>query len=308
MGAKDISQKILEGKNDVFADIVNGCCFHGKEIVKPNELQDLSGITAYEDKDKYRSTQRDITKLWKKGIINIACLGVENQTYKDNTMPLRVIAYDGAQYKIQANDEKINYYPVVTLVLYYGKDRWNKPRRLFDLFDVPPELKPFVNDYKMNLFDIAHISSKEAQVFKSDFWHVADYFSQVNETNDYIPNKTPLAHPEEMFKLMKFLTGNEKFDDILTVDKGGPTTMFDAFTAAEKRGEARGEARGQAIGEARGQAIGEARGQAIGEARGKEVILSLMKELYAAGRDEDVKRAATDEKYLNQLLKERSMQ
>ena len=92
MGEKDVSQKILEGKNDVFADIVNGCCFNGKEIIKPDELQDLSGITAYEDKQKYRSTQRDITKLWKKGIINIACLGVENQTYKDNTMPLRVLS------------------------------------------------------------------------------------------------------------------------------------------------------------------------------------------------------------------------
>ena len=86
---------------------------------------------------------------------------------------------------------------------------------------------------KMNLFDISHITAEEAKVFKSDFWHVADYFSQINETNDYIPNKTRLAHPEEMLKLMKFLTGNEKFDNIISVDKGGPATMFDAFEAAE---------------------------------------------------------------------------
>ena len=288
MGEKDVSQKILEGKNDVFADIVNGCCVNGKEIIKPDELQDFSGITAYEDKQKYRSTQRDITKLWKKGIINIACLGVENQTYKDNTMPLRVIAYDGAQYKIQANDEQINYYPVVTLVLYYGKDKWEKPRRLFDLFDVPPELKPYVNDYKMNLFDISHITAEEAKVFKSDFWHVADYFSQINETNDYIPNKTRLAHPEEMFKLMKFLTGNEKFDNIISVDKGGPATMFDAFEAAERRGEA----------------IGEARGKEIGETR----LANLLKKLYSLGRADDVQRAINDKNYRDTLMKELAIQ
>ena len=158
MAEKDISQKILEDKPDVFADIVNGLCFNGKDVVKPDELQDITSLTAYDDKKKYRYTQRDITKLWKKGIFNIACLGIENQIAKDNTMPLRVIAYDGAQYKIQANDKVSNYYPVITLVLYFGKTKWKKPRRLFDLFEVPQELTPFTNDYKMNLFDISHMS------------------------------------------------------------------------------------------------------------------------------------------------------
>ena len=133
---------------------------------------------------------------------------------------------------------------------------------------------------KMNLFDISHITAEEAKVFKSDFWHVAAYFSQINETNDYIPNKTRLDHPEEMFKLMKFLTGNEKFDNIISVDKGGPATMFDAFEAAEKRGEAIGEAR----------------------------ILKLLKQLYALGWDADAKRAITDEPYLAKLMKEAAIQ
>ena len=95
MAEKDISQKILEAKPDVFADIVNGLCFNGREVIKADELQDFTSLTAYDDKKKYRYIQRDITRLWKKGIFNIACLGIENQISKDNTMPLRVIAYDG---------------------------------------------------------------------------------------------------------------------------------------------------------------------------------------------------------------------
>ena len=75
---------------------------------------------------------------------------------------------------------------------------------------------------------------------------------------------------------------------VISVDKGGPATMFDAFEAAEKRGEARGEA--------------------IGEARGKESILKLLKQLYALGRDADVKRAITDEQYLAKLMKEFAIQ
>ena len=234
MAEKDISQKILEDKPDVFADIVNGLCFNGKEVIKPDELQDFTSLTAYEDKKKYRYTQRDITKLWKKGIFNIACLGIENQIAKDNTMPLRVIAYDGAQYKIQANDKVSNYYPVVTLVLYFGKAKWKKPLSLFDLFDIPLELMPFTNDYKINLFDISHMNAEEVSVFKSDFWHIADYFSQINETNSYIPSKTRLTHPEETFKLMSFLTGNEKLQLLSSEEEGGPNTMYDAFKEAQK--------------------------------------------------------------------------
>ena len=56
--------------------------------------------------------------------------------------------------------------------------------------------------------------------------------------------------------------------------------MFDAFEAAEKRGEA----------------------------RGKESILKLMKQLYALGRDADAKRAITDEQYLAKLMKEFAIQ
>ena len=235
MAEKDVSQKILEDKPDVFADIVNGLCFNGKDVIKPDELQDINSLTAYDDKKKYRYTQRDITKLWKKGIFNIACLGIENQISKDNTMPLRVIAYDGTQYKNQANDKVSNYYPVITLVLYFGKTKWKKPLSLFDLFDVPLELKPFTNDYKMNLFDISHMSSKEVSVFKSDFWHIADYFSQINETNSYVPSKTRLTHPEETFKLMSFLTGNEDLQLLPCEEEGGPNTMYDAFKEAQKQ-------------------------------------------------------------------------
>ena len=79
---------------------------------------------------------------------------------------------------------------------------------------------------------------------------------------------------------MKFLTGNEKFDNIISVEKGGPATMFDAFEAAERRGEAIGKAR----------------------------ILKLLKQLYALGRDADAKRAITDEQYLAKLMKEFAIQ
>lgn len=56
----------------------------------------------------------------------MACIGVENQTAIDPFMPLRVIGYDGAEYRSQygAGSDK---YPVVTFVLYFGLEKeWAK--------------------------------------------------------------------------------------------------------------------------------------------------------------------------------------
>ena len=42
MAEKDITEKILEDKPDVFADIVNGLCFNGREIALPTQKKHLS--------------------------------------------------------------------------------------------------------------------------------------------------------------------------------------------------------------------------------------------------------------------------
>lgn len=42
MGEKDITEKILEDYNDVFADIINGLLFHGEQRVLPEALENIS--------------------------------------------------------------------------------------------------------------------------------------------------------------------------------------------------------------------------------------------------------------------------
>lgn len=75
----------------------------------------------------------------------LACVGLENQTEADPDMTLRVMGYDGAEYRAQllADNSVKNRYPVVTLVLYFGYEkRWNKPRRLKGNLEIP-QGKPF---------------------------------------------------------------------------------------------------------------------------------------------------------------------
>ena len=67
----------------------------------------------------------------------IALLGLENQTKPDENMPLRVISYEGASYKSQLLDGEKNFYPVITLVLHFGKQHWEKARSLYEKLEVP---------------------------------------------------------------------------------------------------------------------------------------------------------------------------
>ena len=139
MKSKDITQKMLERYNDVFADIVNVLLFNGKRIVEENALIDTPTDSALKIDGDIYSQDRDVAKYWKNSQINIALFGLENQTTPEKLMPLRVIGYDGAEYKKQVLKENRHKkkYPVITLVLYMGYDRnWKYSNSLLDLLEI----------------------------------------------------------------------------------------------------------------------------------------------------------------------------
>ena len=105
MKSKDITQKMLERYNDVFADIVNVLLFNGKRIVEENALIDTPTDRALKIDGDIYSQDRDVAKYWKNSQINIALFGLENRTTPEKLMPLRVIGYDGAEYKKQVLKE-----------------------------------------------------------------------------------------------------------------------------------------------------------------------------------------------------------
>ena len=282
MGQKDITQKNFEAYNDVFSDIVNGTIFDGREVIKPEALVDAAVKSQYKaDDNVIHEQERDVAKYWtdKNCYIRLALLGVENQLAIDMDMPLRVIGYDGSSYRDEMNQDKIvideatgkkhkirhERYPVITIVLYFGKTPWKKPLSLYDVLKISDELKPFVNDYKINLIDVPRLTGEQVEKFTSDFQIIADYFVQLNESNDYVPKEKTIKHADSFLKLMSVLTQDDKY-----VEMGKKISHeMEGFNMCKvlDRAEARGEARGQAIGEARGKAIGEA----MGEARGKTI-------------------------------------
>ena len=236
MAEKDITEKNLEAFNDVFADIVNVLLFKGKHLMKEKDLEAASKDSMFKADGKIHQQERDVSKFWKNGEVRISILGFENQTVQDYKMPLRVISYDGASYKQQLLDTDVDkskdkkkkaLYPVVTLVLYFGtEEKWSTHKNLLSCFKVPEELKPFVNDYKISVFNIAWLSDKTIDMFKSDFKIVAKYFQTVRRKKDYKGSKEEIRHVDALLKMLSVLTGDNSFEEIYNegnLKKGGVT-------------------------------------------------------------------------------------
>ena len=252
MGEKDITEKILADYNDVFADIVNVLLFGGKTIVDENMLESIKDKSQYKTDGEIHQEERDVSKVLKGKNVHIAFIGFEHQTDIDSKEALRVISYDGAAYKRQLLVKGGEIYPVVTIVLYFGQKRWLKGRSLHDVLDITDEWKPYVSDYKINIFEIAYITPEQVKMFKSDFRIVADYFVQMRINKDYIPSKETIKHVDEVLKLMSVLTQDERFEQAqANGNKGGLKNMCEVLDRAEARGISIGEARGELKGAVR---------------------------------------------------------
>ncbi|MBQ7732959.1 MAG: hypothetical protein IJT58_02955 [Synergistaceae bacterium] len=178
------------------------------------------------------------------------------------------------------------FYPVITIVLYYSIRHWVKSRTLFECLDIPESIKPFVNDSKLNVIEIAWLSDEEAAKFTSDFRIVVDYFRQKRINKDYKPSKWVVDHVDSLLKLMRVLTGDQSFENeqnkiVYDYEKGERFTMDNFFSRKIAEGKAEGRAEGKAEGKAEGRAEGIAEGEAKGEAKGMtEGLMKASKAIY----------------------------
>ena len=283
MQEKDITQKMLERHNDVFSDIVNVLLFCGKRVVEEETLFDAVTDSALKIDGRVRFQDRDVAKYWKDSKINIALLGIENQTNPDKFMPLRVMGYDGLEYTRQVRKEcnGESKHPVITLVLYLGYDKkWTYPKNLFGVLDIDEELKPYVNDYKINLFEIAYLDREIIDSFTSDFWILADYLYQMRVNKNYVADKRSIGHIEELLMLMSAMTGDKRFEEI--IDEANAKEVVNMCEVLD---------------------IVEARGIEKGREEGADLISRLNTILAKEGDLDKIIKANTDKRYRNELLK-----
>ena len=288
MAEKDMTEKELESFNEVFSDIVNNLVFQGNQRMKENELEQAKLRSVYKGVKGLREQERDAVKYWKNANVRIACVGMENETEPEKDTPLRVIGYDGAAYRDQlyyvkdANGKRKKNnnprYPVITLLLYFGYEKhWDQPLTLYDsLADFPEELREYVNDYKVNLFEIAWLTDEQLERFHSDFYIVADYFVQMRKNKKYVPSKRQIVHVREMLQLMTAITKDKRFAEVYDahnaeLEKGAEIKyMSEVLDLVENRGIEKGRKEGKKEGKKEGRKEGKKEGRKQGRKEGRQ--------------------------------------
>ena len=186
MGQKDLAQSDYFNDKVRFADACNGILFQGKEIIRPEELQETDAEMVYREEEKRRKIIPDIVRMWKG--IYIAILSVENQTKVDYKMMFRIMKAEAVNYERQWDEREKEYrrvgilhekaklcwvgkdekfIPVITIVIYYGTDKkWDGVTCLYDMLDMDKELEPYISNYRMNLFD--YHDCEDFSIFKTE--------------------------------------------------------------------------------------------------------------------------------------------
>ena len=213
----DLIEKILVDYNDVFADIMNVFLYDGKRVIKEEQLENSKDISQYKADGKLHEQERDVSKFYNGKEMRIAFLGIENQNNEDPYMPLRVVSYDGSAYRAQLlsnNRKKQKPYPVITLVLYFGTKPWSAGKSLYEVLEIPEDLKKYVNDYTINLVEVAFLEQEQIDLLQSDFKILADYLVQKRKGNDFILNY-PSKHIDVLLKMIGALSVDKRYLDIL---------------------------------------------------------------------------------------------
>lgn len=266
MAEKDLTEKYLESFSDVFADIHNVLLFQ-EELIREEELEDGPTESTYKaEEGNVRNQFRDTSKYYRNSVYKLALLGIENESKIEKDMPIRIMGYDYTAYCSQIDSEDNKRYPVITTVLNFSDTEWKSPMSLYDILDIPKKLQPYVNDYKIHVFNIAFLAKETRDKFKSDFKIVADFFAE-KRLGIYNPekHKEKIKHVEAVLNMIQVFTNDTTYDKIEAgiIERAKAGEVITMCTFAEEMTN-----KGIAIGEARGIEIGEARGIEIGEARG----------------------------------------
>ena len=295
MGAKDLAEKNLLQYKDVFSDIVNVNLFGGRCYVSAEELSREPGelITKVVSDDKLRQLQMDVPMKCKKHNRSFF-LCLENQSEKNNIMPVRDMGYQHAKYmeqikEVKESNRKTGNYPnpmtkelndsqklspVITLVLNYSQNEWGKPRCLNDMLEFPEdmkcELELWIPSYSVCVINLASQPETTIRQYQSDFKYIVRYLSCGNDR--------------------RYRKAKELIET--TEGKGGKIDMCVLLDMYEERGEARGIEKGIS------------QGISQGILQGIEEINALYHCLLADNRMEDIQKAIMDTEYQKELLRE----
>lgn len=119
--------------------------------------------------------------------------------------------------------------PVITVIIYYGKEKWTRPLSILDMLDLDEEekkeLEPLLLNHKIHLISLSSLDENEVEKYKSDFWHVIKFLTLhgYGKTRKYLEeesSKRVVKHPEEVRNVLYALSGDKRFLEANLTQKG----------------------------------------------------------------------------------------
>lgn len=195
-----------------YADVINALGCGGRQVVSGTDLQEVDSQILLNRTRKRQGTESDKRKKGKHRHkvkmrdmvrkvafgVNFVIIGIENQELINYAAPLSCMVYDAGEYERQMSKVRKTVrnngvgltageylygfgkgnklFPVVTFVLYAGKEDWDGPTNLhgiLDFTDLPDELKNMVSNYSINLIEIRKLT--DTSMFQTDVRQVFDF-------------------------------------------------------------------------------------------------------------------------------------
>ena len=243
--ASDTTCKQLLRDGECFADLCNALYFHGRQVIKPENLisqeNDVSTLIGKEPLPMKMKRYRDIVR---KASINgdYMIIGIEHQSTLDKNMIIRILNYDAQLYINQVESGK-EVRPVGSFVFYTGDKEWTYPKSLKESLKIPPEMKDYINDWKLPVLELQKIDSG---MLKNQRLKEVVEISQSMFEGDY-----------EKLRIIRMISvGNYKMASILThtdikeedLPEGDEINMCKAMDQLFQRFENQGIEKGETIG------------------------------------------------------------
>lgn len=313
MGKIDVAQMDFLRNPGHFADIWNALVFDGRQVVKPEELVEISPVGLAESGDRSVKKNADMAMGKTAGGEILAVMIVENQTEVDYSLPVRVHLRESMEYDrqvaeicrknraAQKNGDKVfsdsgeymygfrkqdHLRPVMTLVLSWNDKKWTGAVSLYEMLDFSgfEDLKGLVADYKLNIVDMDSITNENSRFANNEVRDVISLYLRRNDKTRfkvYVDEHGESINSECIKMLNTFVVSKElkNYIDDNCGEKGAEKTMCRAITELIEDGRIEGRKEDRLI------------------------VNKLTAKLIDEGRLDDLKRATTDQEYQDDLIK-----
>ena len=249
--------------NDIhFSAFCNAVLFNGKQLINALNLIHFENDSAVIINDTKRAEDKKRRRniIVRGDIHGVYCLfGIEHQSTIDKEMVIRCGMYEMVEYLKQIKKgEKV--IPQVMIVFYTGDKKWSAPVKLSDYFDIPEELKEYVNDWKIKVVDVKEIDTSKIKDEQTRYFIEA---IQEMYKGNFEGLHRRIKMNRDNFIYAAIITGS--IDLIRDLPEGDEIDMCEGM---ERMAEGfRNE----------GRIIGRSEGLMEGEKREKKTILSLLK-------------------------------